>query len=83
MQQYQPFSHRDSALPQQQRLANSPPLYVHTKLSSSGVKPHQCVNSYSKPAQRIQKRRDGTDRDIDIGVVPPPGVQLLVLTYTR
>ena len=35
------FSHRDAALPPQQRFTNSPPLFVHTEPSSFGVKPHQ------------------------------------------
>ena len=59
---------RVSALSPQQRFANSPPLFVHTEPSSSGVKPYQCVNSHSKSALLIQKRRAGTRHDVDVCV---------------
>ena len=38
----------------------------HTEPSSSGIKAHQCVNSYSKPALRIQKGRDNARHDDDV-----------------
>ena len=40
----------------------------HTEPSSSVVKLHQCVNSFSKPTLQIQKRYDGTHNDVDICV---------------
>ena len=36
------FSHRDGTLSPQWWFASSPPLFVHTEPSSSGVKTHQC-----------------------------------------
>uniref|UniRef100_A0A671XCF7 WW domain binding protein 2 n=1 Tax=Sparus aurata TaxID=8175 RepID=A0A671XCF7_SPAAU len=42
-QSLQPYSHRITALSPHWRFTNSPPLFVHSEPSSSGVKPHQCV----------------------------------------
>lgn len=52
----------------QRRLAFTPPLFVQPEPSSAGMNPLQFVILYRKPVLRSQKRLEGTQHKVEIGV---------------